>query len=232
MRRRGSSLEPGRPSGLVRHFGVVSVGLSLSFCVPGRHLKKGGRLPPPLPTLGSHTGVTTKRRVGFPLLSFPLQGGHWDSGERRLHGPTLFFCLFVLFCFVLFCFLFLFLFLINTFGGMGWEQVGEERVLKSGPSVGYMGGGWLGVGVGWGWGAGCGRCCGGLGWWDGIWCSGGWREGIGYRGVGVVGRFFLWLGFLWFSSSSFLRSVSTFLWKTEGIFSGDGVLSLNSFGVN
>ena len=36
-------------------------------------------------------------------------------------------------------------------------------------------------------------------------------------GGGVVGKFFLWLGFLWFSSPSFLPSVSTFLWKTEGI---------------
>ena len=40
-RRRVSSLEPGRPSGLVRHYGVVSVGLSLSFSIPRRHLKKG-----------------------------------------------------------------------------------------------------------------------------------------------------------------------------------------------
>ena len=44
--------------------GVVSVRLSRSLFVPGRHLKKGGSPPFP-PALGSHTRVATKRRVGF-----------------------------------------------------------------------------------------------------------------------------------------------------------------------
>ena len=46
--------------------GVVSVWLSRSLFVPGRHLKKGGSPPsPPPPALGSHTRVATKSRAGF-----------------------------------------------------------------------------------------------------------------------------------------------------------------------
>ena len=52
---------PVRP---VSTLGVVSVRLSRSLFVPGRHLKKGGSPSFP-PALGSHTRVATKRRVGF-----------------------------------------------------------------------------------------------------------------------------------------------------------------------
>ena len=91
----------------------MSVGLSVSFSIPGRHLKKGESTPCPrswlphqgghqktgwfptsqIPTPGwpprdglvshisdSHTRVATKRRVGFPHLRFPHQGGHQETG--------------------------------------------------------------------------------------------------------------------------------------------------------
>ena len=67
--------------------GVVSVWLSLSLSVPGRHLKKGGRLPsPPLlaPTLGwpPRDGL-----VSAPQLPKP----GWPLEERRETPPRHFF---------------------------------------------------------------------------------------------------------------------------------------------
>ena len=74
--------KPGRPSGLVWHFCVVSVGLSRSLSVPGRHQKirggGGGSTPfnSPPPALGSHTRVTG----WFAASQLPLMYGHRESG--------------------------------------------------------------------------------------------------------------------------------------------------------
>ena len=85
---------PVRP---VSTLGVVSVRLSRSLFVPGRHLKKGGSppFPPPppprswLPHQGGH-----QEAGWFPLPSFPHQGGHCESGERRPHANVFFFFFF------------------------------------------------------------------------------------------------------------------------------------------
>ena len=79
--------------------GVVSVLLSLSLSVPGRHLKKkgggGGGVaspipppPPPPPALGSHSRVATKRRVGFRS---PASHTRVATGRAERDAPTPFF---------------------------------------------------------------------------------------------------------------------------------------------
>ena len=97
--------------------GVVSVWLSLSLSVPGRHLKKGGSPPPPPPSLL------------IPTLGWPSRGGlvsapqlptpGWPLEERRETPPRYFLFFFVSFFF---------------FGGGG----GGVGVEAEGLGVGYF----------------------------------------------------------------------------------------------
>ena len=70
------------PSGLVRHLGCVCR-LSRSLFVPGRHLKKGGRLPSP-PLLAPTPGWPPRGGlVSAPQLPTP----RWPLRERRETPP-------------------------------------------------------------------------------------------------------------------------------------------------
>ena len=94
----GPSLRPGST------LCVVSLWLSLSLSVPGRHLKKRGRLPSPS-ALSSHSRVATKRRVGFRSPAFHTRVA---TGRAERDAPTPIFFL------VVFLLLLLLLFLSST----------------------------------------------------------------------------------------------------------------------
>ena len=111
---------PVRPA--FRHL-VLSILLSLSFSVPGRHLKRGGS-PPFLPALGSHSRVATKRRVGFRS---PASHTRVATGRAERDAPTPIFCLFV-------C-LFFFFFFFGGGGGAGVEGEGLGVGVFSGGEV-------------------------------------------------------------------------------------------------
>ena len=90
--------------------GVVSVRLSRSLFVPGRHLKKGGSPPsppPPPPALGSHTRVATKRRVGFRSPASHTRVAT-ARAERDAPTPMCFFFIIIIFLFYFFGFFFVF----------------------------------------------------------------------------------------------------------------------------
>ena len=105
--------------------GVVSVRLSRSLFVPGRHLKKGGRLPSP-PLLAPTPGWPPRGGlVSAPQLPTP----GWPLRERRETPPRqcviffinyYYFILFYFFFnFYLFFFYFIYLFFNFFFGGGG-----------------------------------------------------------------------------------------------------------------
>ena len=102
--------------------GVVSVRLSRSLFVPGRHLKKGGRLPSP-PLLAPTPGWPPRGGlVSAPQLPTP----GWPLRERRETPPRQ-------------CVIFFFV------GGGGG---GGRAVRGVGLGVGIFGGGVLGPGLG------------------------------------------------------------------------------------
>ena len=116
--------------------GVVSVRLSRSLFVPGRHLKKGGRLPSP-PLLAPTPGWPPRGGlVSAPQLPTP----GWPLRERRETPPRQ--C--VIFFFLFIYFYFYFLFFIFFFGGGGGGEGGKGSGVRSGDFRGR--GTWAGVG--------------------------------------------------------------------------------------
>ena len=128
--------------------GVVSVRLSRSLFVPGRHLKKGGRLPSP-PLLAPTPGWPPRGGlVSAPQLPTP----GWPLRERRETPPRqcviffffffffFFVCLFVFFLFLFFLVFFFFFFFFFLGGGEG----GKGSGVRSGDLRGR--GTWAGVG--------------------------------------------------------------------------------------
>ena len=125
----------------------MSVRLSRSLFVPGRHLKKGARLPPS-PLLAPTPGWPPRGGlVSAPQLPTP----GWPLRERRETPPrqcVVFFCFFFFFVFV-FVFVFVFFFVFFFFGGGG--AVEGSAGVRSGGFLGerYLGRGWVeGEGLG------------------------------------------------------------------------------------
>ena len=159
--------------------GVVSVRLSRSLFVPGRHLEKGGRLPPPLllaPTPGWPPRGGLVSAPQLPTPGWPLRERR-ETPRRQCVIFFIFFLIIIFFYFFLFFFLFFFIFLIIffyyffllfflIFFFFGGGEGGKGSV---GLGVGIFGGGGvLGLGLG----------------------RGGGSRSVGIFGGGVIGSGF------------------------------------------
>ena len=95
MRDLGFSLEQGPRSGLVRHFGVVSVMLSCFLSMPDRHQKKRGCLPspsllPPTPGWPPGNGLVSLSSGGrWGLIHYPYHLNAFTWAEPAVVGVSL-----------------------------------------------------------------------------------------------------------------------------------------------